>query len=116
MRRNWFTSGDWNAICDVCGFKRKASQMALRWDGLMVCAPTVKQGCWEIRHPQDLIRPIPDQKGLPWTRPESNDVFLETNYNAGSFGCSPIAQLSQANYGQVNCMTIGNIDSGLIIE
>jgi hypothetical protein len=33
---------------------------------------------WEIRHPQELIRPIPDQSKLPWTRPEAKDSFINT--------------------------------------
>jgi len=43
----------------------------MRWDGLYVC----KQD-WEIRHPQEMIRPIPDQNKLPWTRPDppTNDI------------------------------------------
>lgn len=71
MKSTWWKSGDWNAICDVCGFKMKASTLKLRWDGLMVCPQD-----WEIRHPQELIRPIPDQSKLPWTRPEATDTFV----------------------------------------
>lgn len=41
----------------------------------MVC-----QEDWEIQHPQERIRPIPDQVKLPWTRPESTDVFIGPNY------------------------------------
>lgn len=67
-RLNW---GDWNAICDVCGFKFKASQMKKRWDGLMVCHED-----YEPRHPQDLIRVRGDRPDVPWTRPEGNDVFI----------------------------------------
>ncbi len=114
MRTNWFRSGDWNAICDVCGFKRKASQMTQRWDGLMVCEPTIKQGCWEIRHPQDLLRPIPDQSALPWTRPEGNDIYLPTNY-LNTQGCSPTGMLSQAQYGEADCAIVDNVNGGLIV-
>jgi len=76
MRTPWWKHSDWNALCDVCGFKRKSSQTIRRWDGLQVCSPVVKQGCWEPRHPQDFIRPIPDQQALPWTRPDPQDNFL----------------------------------------
>lgn len=71
MRRTWWKSGGWNALCGQCGQARKDSQLQERWDGLMVCRPSVKPGCWELRHPQDLIRPIPDQPGIPWSRPDS---------------------------------------------
>ena len=54
-----------------CGFKFKASDLRQRWDGLYVC-----QQDFEHRHPQELIRPIPDQVKLPWTRPEPDDVFI----------------------------------------
>lgn len=84
MKKNWFASGDWNFICEVCGFKRKASDGLERWDGLMVCKPTLKPGCWETRHPQELIRPVPDQQKLPWTRPESTDTYVQLpNMTAG---------------------------------
>jgi len=37
----------------------------------MVCSED-----WEPRHPQEMIRPIPDQNKLPWTRPEGTDVSV----------------------------------------
>jgi len=67
LKSTWFKSGLWNAICDRCGFKFKNTDLKQTWDGLMVCA-----SCWEPRHPQELIRPIPDQNKLPWTRPEGS--------------------------------------------
>lgn len=114
MRTNWFKSGDWNSICDICGFKRKASQMQERWDGLMVCSPVVKQGCWEIRHPQDLLKPIPDQQAVAWTRPPGNDIFLEDTF-LNTQGCSSTGVLSQADFGEADCMTVGNVNGGLTI-
>lgn len=42
----------------------------------MVCRPSIKPGCWEPRHPQELIRPIPDDPKLPWTRPEPADRWV----------------------------------------
>ncbi len=68
MKKNWWISGEWNAICDVCGFKFKASQLRQRWDGLRVCSED-----WETRHSQELIRPMRDQAKLPWTRPETDN-------------------------------------------
>ena len=50
-RADYLRDGDWNAICDECGKKFKASQLKLRWDGFMVC-----QRDWEPRHPQDFVR------------------------------------------------------------
>lgn len=72
MRTTYWKPGDWSAICDVCGKKYKASELSQRWDGLQVCEED-----WEMRHPQELIRPIPDQQKLPWTRPEATDTFTD---------------------------------------
>jgi hypothetical protein len=69
--RDYYKKGDWNAICDVCGFKRKASEMKMRWDGIMCCPED-----WEPRQPQDFVRGVPDDQTVPWTRPEPPDVFV----------------------------------------
>jgi hypothetical protein len=71
---------EWNVICDVCGFKYKASQLKKRWDGLMVCDKD-----WETRHPQELIR-TPTEKPVLWTRPEGVDVFVDVTYVGPSVG------------------------------
>ena len=72
--KNRLVLGDWNAICDVCGFKFKASQMKKRWDGLMVC-----HSDYELRNPQDFLRLPKEQINTPWSRPEHTDVFLTDN-------------------------------------
>ena len=113
MTNSWWKSGEWNALCDVCGFKRKSGQLTERWDGLMVCRPTVKAGCWEMRHPQDLIRPIPDQPKLPWTRPEPQDQYISVTF-ADTLGCTATGMLSQAGYGTAGCMIVGNVNGSLI--
>lgn len=59
----------YNANCDVCGFKHKASQLRKRWDGLMVC---VKD--FELRHPMDFYTTRNDAHLLPWTRSDSNGI------------------------------------------
>jgi hypothetical protein len=86
MRTTWWDSGKWNAICDVCGFKFKDTDLKRRWDGLMVCSDD-----YEMQHPQERIRPIPDQKKLPWTRPEATDVFQGTSAVNGNLvtGATP---------------------------
>jgi hypothetical protein len=70
-RSDWYKHGDFNAICEVCGQKWKASKMRKRWDGAMVCPKD-----WEPRHPQDFVRAIPDKQSTPWSRPEAVDYFL----------------------------------------
>ena len=64
--------GDWNAICDRCGFKYKASELRKTWDNLMVCKKD-----WEPRQPQDFVRGRKDQQTVPWARPEPEYVFVD---------------------------------------
>jgi len=66
-----FVPGQWNAVCDVCGQKWKSSSIKKRWDGLMVCPHD-----YEPRHPQDFLRSVPDRQAVPWSRPETPDVFI----------------------------------------
>jgi len=69
--QDYLKLGDYNAICDVCGFKFKASQLRRRWDGYMVCSVD-----YEERHPQDLIKIRPDRQAVPWARPVPTDQFV----------------------------------------
>lgn len=64
--RNYYKPGDWNAICDRCGFKFKASELKEEWTGLMVCEKD-----FELRHPQDFLRAKVDQISVPWVRMEA---------------------------------------------
>lgn len=71
--RNYYKPGDWNAICDRCGFKFKASELKKEWTGLMVC-----EADFELRHPLDFLKAVPDQISVPWVRmeaPTSNDLI-----------------------------------------
>lgn len=74
-----YKPGDNNCICPVCGFKVRASEMRLRWDGLMVC-----RSDWEPQHPQELMGEVRTEKIAPdvvATEPSiievttTNDVF-----------------------------------------
>lgn len=71
-RADYYKPRDYNAICDVCGFKYKASELRRRWDGVMVCPQD-----WEPRHPQDFVRGVQDNRQLPFTRPEGEDSFVD---------------------------------------
>lgn len=64
--------GDWSVICDISGFKCKASETVLRWDGLRVL-----KRFSEERQPQDFVRGVKDNPSVPWVRPEQADVFLD---------------------------------------
>jgi hypothetical protein len=69
-RADYFAPGQWNAICDQCGAKFKASQLLLQWDNARVC-----WSCYDPRHPQDFVRPILDTSSPPWTRPDVPPVM-----------------------------------------
>ncbi len=66
-----FKSGDHLAICDICGFKYKASELKLMWNGLRACT---KNSCWNPRQPQDFLRGKKDDQSVPWTRSEAADT------------------------------------------
>ena len=60
--RNYYKKGDFNAICDICGFLYKASQLKKRWDGFMVCYKD-----WEPRPAQEFIRGIKEDFSTPFS-------------------------------------------------
>ncbi len=69
---NSYRAGDYYVICDVCGFKIRASETRRRWDNLRVCTKD-----WESRHPQDFVRGRRDRQRVPDPRPEPADNFIE---------------------------------------
>ena len=75
MPRNYFSSGQWNFYCDVCGRKLKSGEGRKRWDGYMVCSDD-----YETRHPQDFLRTKPDRQSVPWSRPKTPDIFIPINF------------------------------------
>jgi len=95
-RYDYYKPGDWNAICEVCGQKYKASKLKKRWDGILVCDKD-----WEPRHPQDFVRGVKDVQSTPFTRAEVADSFV-----TGS-GCSPCGQQGIVGIGIVGCMIVG---------
>ena len=61
---DYWAPGDWNAVCSMCGRKRKASQMTRNWQGLYRCFVHN-----EPRQPQDFVRAVPDIMAVPWSQP-----------------------------------------------
>jgi len=61
----YYKHGDRNAICDLCGFEYKLSQLRKRWDGLLVCRKD-----WEPEHPQNRIRIRPERPRWVECRPD----------------------------------------------
>jgi hypothetical protein len=82
---DYFEMGDWNARCDECFLKQKASQMFLRWDNCRVC-----YRCIEMRNPQDFVRGIPDDQAPPWTRPTPPPIFANGSATGASGGADEV--------------------------
>ena len=76
MSKNYFISGQWNLICDVCSVKYKAGKAKHRWDGFIVCP-----NCYEQRHPQDFVRTKQDKISVPFSRPIPQEIFIAVPYN-----------------------------------
>ena len=72
--------GSYNAICDVCGLKYKASELLKRWDGAIVC-----KWDWEPRHPQEFIRAKFDNAPLPFTRGDPAQADSGPTYACSNF-------------------------------
>lgn len=70
MGANYYKAGDFNRICDRCGFKVKASDTRKEWNGLIVC-----KRHWEARHPQDFLKAKVDKQWVSDPRPDSVAVF-----------------------------------------
>lgn len=91
--KNHLILGDWNALCDSCGRKFKASSLKKRWDGLIVCSED-----WEQRHPQDLLRVQREQISVPWARPyPAQDTYLPWNYTDFEKENLPVAEAIAKN-------------------
>ena len=96
---DYYSHGEFNAICDVCGSKFKASYLRKRWDGLMVC-----QDDFEQRHPQDFVRGVADIQMTPWSRVEQADQFIAfCTIN----GCS-----AYVDYAVADCSVCDNTPAG----
>ena len=103
--QNYLKLGDWNAICDSCGRKFKASTMRKRWDGLFVCKED-----FEYKHPQLSLKVHSDKQSVPITRPEPiQDTFIRT--------CDLWSSSPMADFGTADCATVGsNTNIKLLID
>lgn len=68
--------GKWLVICQVCGWKKPSDQIKRRWDGVLVCEED-----FETRHPQEFVRPRPDEQKVPFTNPEPTDTFVDVTFD-----------------------------------
>lgn len=76
---DFWSAGDWNAACSMCGRKRKASTMVKNWQGLFRCPEHN-----EPRHPQDFVRGVPDHQTPPWVQTESETEAEFCSFNGVS--------------------------------
>ena len=85
-RHNHYIKGDWKAICDSCGREYMASDLRMRWDGLMVCSDD-----FEVRQPQDFVRGVAEHIAVPWSRPQTQDIFIGVGTYTGAVAGYAIA-------------------------
>lgn len=69
--RDYLELGSWNALCSMCGRKRKASELVKNWQGMYRCPEHN-----EARHPQDFVRAVPDVQTPPWVQPQPDFLLL----------------------------------------
>ena len=75
-RADYLLLGDWNAVCEMCGRKRKASMLVKNWQGGWRCPEHN-----EPRQPQDFVRATPDTQTPPWAQPMPADSFARNFIN-----------------------------------
>ena len=93
--RNHLESGNWNSLCDVCGFKFKALNLKKRWDGLIVCKDD-----YEARHAQDFLRVQKERIAVPFSRPyPTEDEY--TGYTCSVVEINPRADIATADCARV---------------
>lgn len=78
--RNYYVPGEWNCICDRCGFKFKASELQEDWQGFRVCKED-----FEMRHPQDFVRARVDRISVPWVRMDPPVVISVSSTPSGYY-------------------------------
>ena len=103
-RADYLARGTWNASCDRCGTKWKASELRLEWDKLYVCPR-----CFELRQPQDFVRATPDQQAPPWTRLMPLTNFAPAICNIQGRSCI-------ADFATADCAIVDLIPEGLNIQ
>ena len=70
-RADYYKPGDWNALCDICGFKYKMSELKETWDGYQACPQD-----WNIRQPQDYVKGVQDNQSVPVSWPDPPNIFV----------------------------------------
>lgn len=80
-----YHEGDHAAVCDICGFRFRRSQLAYNWKQQLVCAND-----WEPRNPQEYaVHPRADIQGVPNPRPRGEPTFIPQYYEGDGDGSIP---------------------------
>lgn len=94
-RADYLNLGDWNALCTLCGRKRKASEMVQVEQGIPGAGQYMcPEHRWH-RNPQDFVRGMPDDMTPPWVQ-TNPDIFIEF--------CTPNQETALPDYGVADCM------------
>lgn len=94
-RADYLALGDHNAICYFCGMKGKASKMVRNWQGFFVHPEHNEE-----RHPQDFVRPVPDDQSVEWSQPPPAAVYTyEKQFMGIGDGVQREFQLGSGLYG-----------------
>ena len=101
MSRNYYKSGEWNVVCDVCSKKIKSSVARKRWDGCIIGPDDDEE-----RHPQDFVRARQDKISVPFSRPIPTFVFTNINYvDTGNTNyCTPEGTQAIPSWAIPGCM------------
>lgn len=99
--------GQWNAICDRCGFKFKSGELKKDWQGLMVCNED-----FELRNPQDFLRIQPERVVPDWVRPRPPDIFIE---NLGLFDVMAVSD-GDSEYVEAGYFLETYIENGFVSQ
>lgn len=104
-RQDYYKPGDYNAICDGCGAKLKATELTKDWKGFFKCVR-----CWEPRQPQDFVRarqgaePAP----VPFVRAPAQPSYV--------LFCTPNGRTAVPDLALPGCAIPGFIDPANTLE
>lgn len=108
MKNNYYKAGQYNFICDSCGFKYKTGKAKKRWDGLYVC-----NKCFEHRHEQDFVKAKNDKITVPWSRPPADTFVTVTYASTGDTFCTPSGSQAIPGLAVPACAIPNKIITGL---
>lgn len=106
-RADYYSDGDFNALCSMCGRKRKALTLEKNWMGLYRCPEHN-----ESRQPQDFVRNVRDDTSVPWA--QTSGAFSaggQTTKPVPTYVriCTVNTQTAFPDIGLPNCMLPDNI-------